>query len=232
MEKILSEQGLSATFWPATDGQTLTIDGLTNLGIKSLDGYLDPYHKRPITMGGIGCFLSHYFIWKNMIENTNHSKILILEDDVRFTYNWKERYFDGMEELNWLIKEETNEHSTDLIYLGRKILFENEIRSRHNFVIAKYSYWTIGYIITRKGVEKLLNSDPLSKLLPIHEYLPIMYDSHPNTEWKSQFKNHNLFAISFDAVLITPTHYIGDEGYISDTEQLMKLSSDESHPKY
>lgn len=243
MKQVLETQGLSATFWPATDGKVLTPDGLDNLGFKPLPGYLDPYHKRPMTMGEIGCFLSHYFIWKYMIENTNHERILILEDDVRFTYNWMERFVDGMEELSWLrdkttsdneSKDSTDPNQPDLIYLGRKILHDNEIRSHHNFVAVKYSYWTLGYIITRRGVEKLLLNEPLSKMLPIDEFLPIMYDSHPNQEWSSHFRIRNLIAISFDPVLITPTHYIGDEGYISDTEQSMKISDsqEESHPKY
>ena len=240
MKQVLETQGLSATFWPATDGKVLTPDGLDNLGIKPLPGYLDPYHKRPMTMGEIGCFLSHYFIWKHMIENTNHERILILEDDVRFTYNWMERFVDGMEELSWLRgtttsdNESTDPNQPDLIYLGRKILHDNEIRSHHNFVTVKYSYWTLGYIITRRGVQKLLLNEPLSKMLPIDEFLPIMYDSHPNQEWSSHFRFRNLIAISFDPVLITPTHYIGDEGYISDTEQSMKISDsqEKSHPKY
>lgn len=135
--------------------------------------------------------------------------------------------------INVLNYENVRESSPDLICLGKKILFENETRSHHDFVIAKCSYWTIGCIITRKEEEELLYSNLLTKLLPINEYLPIMHDSHPNAEWKSHFSNRNPFAISLDSVLITPAHCIGDEGYISDTEHSMKLSSsNESHPKY
>ena len=39
---------------------------LNKIGVKQLEGYLDPYHKRPMKMGEIGCFLSHYFIWKEV----------------------------------------------------------------------------------------------------------------------------------------------------------------------
>ena len=56
---------------------------LSNLGVKMLDGYSDPYTERPVTMGEIGCFLSHYFIWQDVIQN-NHERILIFEDDQRF----------------------------------------------------------------------------------------------------------------------------------------------------
>ncbi|XP_015754199.1 PREDICTED: glycosyltransferase 25 family member-like [Acropora digitifera] len=58
------------------------------MGIKMLPGYNDPYGKRPLTMGEIGCFLSHYLIWQEMINN-GLSQVLILEDDVRFEPNFR-----------------------------------------------------------------------------------------------------------------------------------------------
>lgn len=36
-----------------------------------------------MTMGEIGCFLSHYFIWKDMIEK-GYSEIIVFEDDLRY----------------------------------------------------------------------------------------------------------------------------------------------------
>jgi collagen beta-1,O-galactosyltransferase len=43
----------------------------------------EPYHGRPITMGEVGCFMSHYNVWKDVIVNY-YSKVVVLEDDVRF----------------------------------------------------------------------------------------------------------------------------------------------------
>lgn len=37
-----------------------------SLGIHMLPGYKDPYHGRPLTKGELGCFLSHYNIWKEV----------------------------------------------------------------------------------------------------------------------------------------------------------------------
>lgn len=35
-----------------------------------LPGFVDPYHHRTaLTRGEIGCFLSHYFIWKEVGSN-------------------------------------------------------------------------------------------------------------------------------------------------------------------
>ncbi|RWS27559.1 glycosyltransferase 25 family member-like protein, partial [Leptotrombidium deliense] len=93
LEKMLisfNAMGLTVQLWPAVDGQKITEQYLSDLGIKVIPGYLDPYHKRPITYGEIGCFLSHYFIWEDMITR-NLSKVIVLEDDVRFEQKFTQR---------------------------------------------------------------------------------------------------------------------------------------------
>lgn len=40
-----------------------------------------------------------------------------------------------------------------------------------------------------------------------------------STTWKSYFKNRNLVALSASPLLVYPTHFTGQEGYISDTEE-------------
>ena len=42
-----------------------------------------------------------------------------------------------------------------------------------------YSYWTLCYILSYQGAKKLLKGDPLGKLIPVDEYIPIMFDKHP-----------------------------------------------------
>lgn len=43
----------------------------------------------------------------------------------------------------------------------------------------RYSYWTIGYMLSARGAMKLLRQEPLTKMIPVDEYLPIMFDQHP-----------------------------------------------------
>lgn len=217
MEKSLHEMGLRALFFDAVDGRKLTDESLRQLGISVMPGYRDPYHKRPMTMGEIGCFLSHYGVWKDMLAK-NYSHAIVLEDDVRFEPNFETRLKYYLRQLNL--------ESEDFIYLGRKrqsASSENEIRLHHNFVLPHYSYWTIGYIITRSGAEKLIAADPLSKLIPVDEFIPIMFNQHPNEEWSRHFPNRNLKALSVHPLLLYPTHYVGDDQYISDTEDSEKI---------
>lgn len=67
-------------------------------------------------------------------------------------------------------------------YLGRKRMVkdpEEWVRGSKHLVYAGYSYWTVGYIISYIGAKKLVNANPLENLIPVDEFLPIMYDKHP-----------------------------------------------------
>ena len=67
-------------------------------------------------------------------------------------------------------------------YLGRKKLkYQDEVwvPEAEMLVWAHYSYWTLGYMLHRNGALKLLGQNPLNKMVPIDEYIPIMFDKHP-----------------------------------------------------
>ena len=145
----------------------------------------EPYHGRPLTYGEIGCFMSHYNIWQDMVARDLHT-VLILEDDIRF-----EAFF--IQKLEYLMEElESKLDQWDLVYIGRKILHNSEedwVGDSEQLVYVDYTYWTLGYIISKSGVEKLLSAEPLGKMVPVDEFLPIMYNRHPNTTWAQHFSN-------------------------------------------
>lgn len=114
-------------------------------------------------------------------------------------------------------------------YFGRKRLQENEepwIEGSSLLVEAGYSYWTLAYVLSLNGAKKLLAADPLSRLIPVDEYLPILFDKHPQTSWKGYFPQRNLVALSAAPLLVYPTHYTGEQGYISDTEDSSLIKED------
>jgi collagen beta-1,O-galactosyltransferase len=222
MEMTLRELGIDYTYREAVDGKKLSIEILAEKGIKLMPEYEDPYHKRPMKMGEVGCFLSHYAIWQRMVEK-DLQEVLVLEDDIKF-----EPYF--REAATELMKEARTIGGFDLIYFGRKRLQDKEefIEQSSNFVKVSYTYWTLGYVLTLTGAKKLLAAEPLTRLLPVDEFLPIMFDQHPNDTWKMNYGNRNLVAWSVNPLLLFPTHYTGEEGYISDTEDSKPLERDES----
>lgn len=212
MEYCFQELGVAFKATHAVDGKSLNESYIAEHGIQMLPEYADPYHNRPITAGEIGCFMSHYNIWKDMVEN-QHRTAIVFEDDIRF-----EPYFRS--KLSALLTE-VRHLDWDLIYLGRKRLSganEPFEKGSQSVVHVDYSYWTLCYALTLAGARKLLDAQPLSKMVPVDEYLPIMFDKHPEATWAAHFPNRDLKAFSVYPLLVYPTHYTGEENYISDTE--------------
>ncbi|CAC5356570.1 GLT25D [Mytilus coruscus] len=197
IEKILAELKLDYSIFSAVDG-------------------------RNMTYGEVGCTLSHYFIWKDMIAN-NYKRILIIEDDASFFPMFRKKWsraFADIEEFvpNW-----------DLVFLARKPMEKEPELFVEGTKYAKwpgFSYWGLSYAITRTGVDKIMRQNPLKKLTPIDELLPIMYDHHPMPEWKELFKKRDLVAVSIHPLLIVPSWWFGETECISDSEMSETLSAE------
>uniref|UniRef100_A0AAY5EG09 Glycosyl transferase family 25 domain-containing protein n=1 Tax=Electrophorus electricus TaxID=8005 RepID=A0AAY5EG09_ELEEL len=215
MLRTLEVLGIEVTFTDAVDGKALNSSQLLALGIEMLPGYKDPYSNRVLTRGEIGCFLSHYNIWTQVLAR-QQQQTLVLEDDIRFEPDFKSRLKAIMSDvqrarLDW-----------DLIYVGRKRLQvkhpESWVQGLKNLVKPDYSYWTLGYVLSLQGAKKLLDAKPLGKMLPVDEFLPVMFNKHPKEEYMAYFEKRNLLAFSVEPLLLYPTHYTGEPGYVSDTE--------------
>ena len=216
MRACFEELGIDYKLIEAVDGKSLTKGYLEALDIKQCANYKDPYSNRDMTYGEIGCFMSHYKIWEDVVQK-GHDRIIVFEDDVRFETFFKVTLSNLMIDL-----QNTGLNEWDLIYLGRKRLrkdLEPAVKGAETLVWPSYSYWTLSYILSNSGAQKLLNQRPLNRLVPVDEYLPIMFDKHPSEEWKSNFSPRNLIALSADPLLCYPTHYTGEANYISDTEE-------------
>nr|XP_058928573.1 inactive glycosyltransferase 25 family member 3 isoform X1 [Kogia breviceps] len=187
---------------------------MKSLGVDLLPGYQDPYSGRTLTKGEVGCFLSHYSVWEEVVAR-GLAQVVVFEDDVRFESNFKMR-------LERLMKEvEAEKLPWDLIYLGRKQVNPEEeaaVEGLPHLVVAGYSYWTLAYVLSLAGARKLLASQPLHRMLPVDEFLPIMFDQHPNEQYKAHFWPRDLRAFSARPLLAAPTHYAGDAEWLSDTE--------------
>ncbi|KRZ16371.1 Procollagen galactosyltransferase 1, partial [Trichinella zimbabwensis] len=227
--------GLQVRLVEAVDGRLLEPDDLNAIGVKQMPDYRDPYHKRPMTLGEVGCFLSHYNVWRDMLDR-GYQRVVIFEDDLRFTRAFRRQVGAVMAELD------ANVPDWDLVYLGRKRLNPDQdgpLVENCSFVShVGYSYWTLAYALSRRicccfelnlnnccvcffissGAEKLVKAEPLKQLVPVDEYLPMMFNRHPEKRWMSRFERRDLKAYTAEPLLVYPVHYLGEEGYISDTE--------------
>lgn len=103
-----------------------------------------------MTFGEIGCFLSHYTIWEEIV-NKNLSAALILEDDSRFSSDFKNS-------VNFFMTNLKNKNiSWELLFVGRQIISKTgygtnikEFDSNNEYKLIKpeYTYWCIAYILT------------------------------------------------------------------------------------
>jgi len=168
---------LNEKIYKAVDGYDINENYLHNNNIKLLNIWKEPYKGTIMSLGEIGCALSHYFIWKDIVDKS-HKGALIIEDDANFSNNFKT-----------VLDEIILPDNYDILYLGRQLFKKHKYEINISNYIYKpiFSFWAIGYYITYNGAKKLLNSGYLQNLIPVDEFLPIMYNE-PN----SRFKNDNI----------------------------------------
>ena len=155
---------------------------------KICNTWFDAMLGTGITVGEVGCSLSHYKCW-NEFYNSKKEHAIIFEDDIQFTYDFNEK-------LEILIKYPKN---ADIVYIHRKPLNRNkETQYDNNFINIKASYFTCGYLLTRTGVEKLLQTKFLDNLIVVDEFMPLLYDSEYLKDYKLYYNNINLVGYSIN----------------------------------
>lgn len=175
MENLALGQDLHLTRVPAVDGRTLTASDIESLGIRPHEAhYFCPLEdgtrpRRHLTLGEIGCFLSHYGIWKEMIDR-NLEKVLILEDDVVFLVDdFRMKLAAALDELERL------QLDWDLLYLQISKpngLVDGSQKIQHVSLTGLAS----SYVLTQSGARKLIDADPLAKLIPVDDYISVLQD--------------------------------------------------------
>lgn len=124
--------------------------------------YISEQYKTFGPKGAIGCFLSHIKVWKRFIcdKNNEDDKIMVLEDDIILQDNFNEK-------LKLVLKDVPSDY--DILYLGYiggsvfnligSLLGINrdEKKITENIIIPCISFATHAYVISRKGINNILN---------------------------------------------------------------------------
>jgi len=163
----------------------------------NINDWVNPFTGNSITNGEIGCALSHFNIWKHIVNN-KFNKVLIIEDDVDFHSNFEielREYFNQIED---------NNINYDLFYLSRKSFSSDLKQLSKNISKCCLSYWTCGYIITYEGAKKLVESNYLKNLIPVDEFLPLCYLNDKIKLNKYEYNIENFNAIVAEPYLIKP----------------------------
>lgn len=157
----LCKAGLKVEFFNGVDGNEVSIKDTQHDFVKLLEyksqNYI--YDKRlrlngqSMKKGEIGCALSHVLLYKKLVEDKNHNNYLILEDDVDLDVDLETFY-------NTLTNIPNN---FDVLHISKSdwYPFEKEDDGKINDIFYKpkknFFNRTTGYIISKKGCEKLLS---------------------------------------------------------------------------
>ena len=155
------------------DYRTLNQKELDKFGVKKHPKWkIDSnshWWNREVTDGEVGCALAHIDIWVDAYEQ-DREIAFILEEDFKqeLPVPWDEVYalFDK---------------GYDLIYLGRNALkpdLEQQIGDFLGWVEPDYSFNTHAYILSRKGIQKLVEEwipRYKSKIFALDEFLSIAF---------------------------------------------------------
>jgi len=139
--------------------------------------------NRQMLPGEIGCTLSHLEVWKKIAEG-DEQVVLVLEEDFKGNLPIKDlRSFELEKEMpNW-----------DFIYLGRNAFnSNNEVKLTDQFVKPLHSYCSHAYIITKLGATKLLNYGLRENIIPVDEFLQVMYLKHSREDLNILFPKKSI----------------------------------------
>ena len=129
----------------------LTSDALNDLHLIEKNGYRTHHHS--ITRGGIGCFLSHYYLAKQLLNDSNTNTYLILEDDTAILPN-------TYEQIKRSLKQAPKKWDIIMFYTIRAV-GHNENDTFHKLK----SFWGLNcYLINKEGAKKFVNEVDNNKI--------------------------------------------------------------------
>lgn len=184
----------SYDYYEAVDGKSIPL----TLEIKNLFKDNDFYNRKCF----IGCALSHYNIWIDLLKDKDSDYYIIFEDD--FTLS---EYFNiNFEKIKKYT--ENNLNTIDLLFLGYHTYNSNNLDissySNNTFSIIpcnrdNYLGGTFSYIITKNGAQKMLEyiekngiKHGIDYLLKINKNLNV-YEVYPNivfSKWVSDINSN------------------------------------------
>lgn len=235
LERIAAA-GLSRVIcFDAVDGRELSAGTLEARGISVYTGWKLPdspcrFFSRSLKWGEIGCALSHHAIWE-LAAASSEPAVLVLEDDVELLPDFATLLGETLREVEALVDSGATA-PPDLLYLARramkpasdKLVGERGRASatssaRVRLVEPAFSYKTTAYVLYRRGAQKLLRSDFVRRLIPVDDFLNVLFTRH---ESEPGLARADLDALYADAprlqVLAVKPQLARERRGVSDTE--------------
>ena len=197
----------------AVDGRRLSPRPPWRLGLRSRvrpwRGWADPYARRAMTLGEVGCSLSHIKVWRRIARGRYPA--IVLEDDAMpvgpLTGDLP------------LLLEDLEHIDFELCYLAhRNAPGPKLLMGRHVHVVDYHPLWTLAYLLSPQGARRLLATPWREHLAPADELLPAAWglnrDPDVNRVFASAGREQGLVVASHQR-LFTPAF----SSVASDTEK-------------
>ena len=148
----------------AINGSTLNLQKLIennmigDIGINSLKNKERKCHYELTNINAIGCLLSHYYLWKQII-NLKDDNFIIFEDDTIFNEI-------TLKEINYRISTIPNDW--DIYLLSNNKSCYSKIKINKNIFKVNRFFLTNAYVINKKGINKIFK---LNNIFPINQQI-------------------------------------------------------------
>ncbi|KAL1522256.1 hypothetical protein AB1Y20_017251 [Prymnesium parvum] len=224
----------------AIDGRELCVDALQARGVEVYSGWrlsasACRFFNRSLKWGEVGCALSHHAVWE-LAAASEDEAVLVLEDDVELLPGFCELLQETVLEVEALVQQGATSEP-DLLYLTRRAMKPGDDvpvgdrgrarggrNTRIRLVTPGFSYKTTAYILYKRGAQKLLQSGFLRKVIPVDDFLNVLFTTH---EVEPGLARPDLDLLFADAprlnVLAVKPQLARERRGISDTENSTEL---------
>ncbi|MCY4503896.1 MAG: glycosyltransferase family 25 protein [Alphaproteobacteria bacterium] len=211
LSAALDRHGFTRVTWlNAVDGATL--DPTPPWRVHPLppatpwSGWIDPYARRAMTMGEVGCALSHVLAWRRIAKSGYPG--LVIEDDAALV----EPLMDSLP----MLVHDLDHLDFDLCYLAqRNDPGPKPLAGRHVHLVDYHPLWTLAYLLSPGGARKLLASPWRDRLAPSDEMLPACFGLNRDAAVNNAYAKDPGLVVATNQRFFTPWE---SSGY-SETEK-------------
>jgi len=159
--------------------------------------------------GEIACALNHIACWQHALE-LKSAYVAVFEDDATFCRDVFTRIPEFIRCLDDL------DPGWGLLYLGRERI-GIDLGQNGLFVRPGFSYCTYAYVLSKKGLNVLVNYNLRGSLIPLDEFFAATYCEHPREDVRRIFQPAiRAYALRTDCVFEGDDRILGSDTEASD----------------
>ena len=200
LASALDRHGFSRVMWlNAVDGRELDPVPPWRVGplppTTPWSGWIDPYARRAMTLGEVGCALSHVLAWQRIAKSGYPG--LVIEDDAVPV----EPLMDSVP----MLMRDLDHLDFDLCYLAqRNDPGPKPLAGRHVHLVDYHPLWTLAYLLSPEGARKLTASPWRDRLAPADEMLPACFGLNRDAAVNSAYAGSPGLVLATNQRFFTP----------------------------